>query len=304
MRPRRLINFCDIDGGSRESTPVTLRADEWPVMMGHELCFKAYVDLSANTAGKNDGPATRSTRNGRVCYGTPLAGSVAIMLTLELRDLRAHARLPGSVSTYSFQRVGLTANAVPVVALTHPSAVSLHGNGSTKMTPDASVTWTCMAMSKGAVSAGFQYRSTVLGITYARLFALLMLPRDRAPVRPVDQAGAVFSFHPLLLSIRKMSHLSARASRRVFLAVELAWDASLTASLAYFRYSSCFTMGEFPCGSQSRNADRPPPVPVSACAKWGARRERCHRSGVFAARRSADAPIPLRGVEHIKQAWR
>ena len=73
MRPRRLINFCDIDGGSRESTPVTLRADEWPVMMGHELCFKAYVDLSANTAGKNDGPATRSTRNGRVCYGTPLA---------------------------------------------------------------------------------------------------------------------------------------------------------------------------------------------------------------------------------------
>ena len=106
--------------------------------------------------------------------GGDLAGSVAIMRVLVLRHLRARARLPGSVSTCSFQRVGLTANAVPVVALTHPSAVSLHGNGSTKRTPDASVTWTWTAMSWGAVSAGFQYRSTVLGIDI------------RAAIRPSD----------------------------------------------------------------------------------------------------------------------
>ena len=103
-----------------------------------------------------------------------LAGSVAVMRVLILRHLRAQARLPGSVSTCSFQRVGLTANAVPVVALTHPSAVSLHGKGSTKRDPAASVTWTCTAMSWGTVSAGFQYRSTLLRIDI------------RAAIRPPD----------------------------------------------------------------------------------------------------------------------
>jgi hypothetical protein len=85
--------------------------------------------------------------------------------------------------------------------------------------------------------------------TYPRLFALLMLAGDLAPVMPEDEWELWSAFARFSSVAARSSHLSANASRRVFLAVELAWDASLTASLAYFRYSSCFIIEAFPCGS-------------------------------------------------------
>ena len=60
-----------------------------------------------------------------------LSGFGRVVATLDLLDLRIHARLFGSVSTCSFQYVGLTTSAVPVTAFTQPAAVSLQGNGNT-----------------------------------------------------------------------------------------------------------------------------------------------------------------------------
>jgi hypothetical protein len=178
-----------------------------------------------------------------------LAASVLIMRVLVLRHLRAHARLPGSVSTCSFQRVGLTANAVPVVALTHPSAVRLHGTAARKGRP----THPSLGPARRCRGVPFRPASSIgprcYASTYPRLFALLMLAGDLAPVMPEDEWELWSAFARFSSVAARSSHLSANASRRVFLAVELAWDASLTASLAYFRYSSCFIIEAFPCGS-------------------------------------------------------
>jgi hypothetical protein len=43
------------------------------------------------------------------------------------------------------------------------------------------------------------HRSDICG-----LFALLLLPKDRAPVMPLDEGGALVSFRPLPLDIRKV----------------------------------------------------------------------------------------------------
>ena len=120
--------------------------------------------------------------------------------TLDLPDLRIHARLLGSVSTYNFQYVGLATSAVPATAFTQPAAVSLQGNGSTYMSPAASVTWTCKAIPTGATSADFQYLSNVFRIA-------ICATTPRSGVRPIPAAD-----HPPRSRGSRVSWASARSS--------------------------------------------------------------------------------------------
>ena len=95
------------------------------------------------------------------------------------------------------------------------------------------MTWTCKAIPTGATSADFQYLFNVFRIAICATTPVLVLLRPPPQTIRLDHSETVVSLRPRILrASARSSYLSARASSRLFLAVELALDASLTASLA------------------------------------------------------------------------
>lgn len=120
---------------------------------------------------------------------------------------------------------------------------------------------------------------------YARLFALLMLAGDLAPVSHWMKWEPWSVFARFSSVSARSSHLSAKASRRV-----------LGSRTRVGRKSHCVPCilpilvllhRRVPCGSQSRNTEEPQSVPVRLRVAGGG--NAFHPSGVFARRRSTDA---------------